>query len=122
MNHDAPRAQRIEQSPRTLILILLMVAGVWLAIQLWTVFVVLLVALVLVGTFDPLVGWFERRGLRRGRALILVFFAIALIVAGVIAITVPPLLAQLQHIIENLPAERQKKLLYPLDKGTIAQA
>ena len=58
-----------------------MVAGVWLAIQLWTVFVVLLVALVLVGTFDPLVGWFERRGLGRGRALALIFFATALAIA-----------------------------------------
>jgi predicted PurR-regulated permease PerM len=112
VNHDAPRALRIELSPRTLILILLMVAGVWLAIQLWTVFVVLLVALVLVGTFDPLVGWFERRGLGRGRALALIFFATAVAIAAILLVTIPPLVAQLQHILENLPQERAKVIRF----------
>ena len=112
MNDEAPRALRIELSPRTLILILLMIAGVWLAIQLWTVFVVLLVALVLVGTFDPLVGWFERRGLGRGRALALIFFATALALAAILLVTIPPLVAQLQHILEDLPQERSKVIRF----------
>jgi predicted PurR-regulated permease PerM len=112
MNDEAPRALRIELSPRTLIYILLIVAGVWLAIQLWTVFVVLLVALVLVGTFDPLVGWFERRGLGRGRALALIFFATALAIAAILLVTIPPLVAQLQHILENLPQERAKVIRF----------
>jgi putative heme transporter len=112
MNNEAPRALRIELSPRTLIWILLLVAGVWLAIQLWTVFVVLLVALVLVGTFDPLVGWFERRGLGRGRALALIFFATAVGIAAILLVTIPPLVAQLQHILENLPQERAKVIRF----------
>jgi predicted PurR-regulated permease PerM len=112
MNDEAPRALRIELSARTLILILLMIASVWLAIQLWTVFVVLLVALVLVGTFDPLVGWFERRGLGRGRALALIFFATAVAIAAILLVTIPPLVAQLQHILENLPQERSKLLRF----------
>ena len=112
MNDEAPRALRIELSPRTLILILLMIAGVWLAIQLWTVFVVLLVALVLVGTFDPLVGWLERRGLGRGRALALIFFATALALAAILLVTIPPLVAQLQHILEDLPQERSKVIRF----------
>jgi predicted PurR-regulated permease PerM len=85
-------------------------AIVWLAIELWTVFVVLLVALVLVGTFDPLVGWFERRGLGRGRALALIFLGVTLAIAAIMLVTVPPLVAQLQHIIDTLPQERQKLL------------
>src|SRR3569623_773414 len=112
MNDEAPRALRIELSPRTLILILLMIAGVWLAIQLWTVFVVLLVALVLVGTFAPQVGWFERRGLGRGRALALIFFATALALAAILLVTIPPLVAQLQHILEDLPQERSKVIRF----------
>jgi len=108
----SPRPLRIELSPRTLIWILLIVAGVWLSIQLWTVFVVLLVALVLVGTFDPLVGWFERRGLGRGRALALIFFATAVALAAILLVTIPPLVAQLQHILENLPQERSKVIRF----------
>ena len=108
VTEPAPRSLRIELSPRTLILIVVTIGAVWLAIQLWTVFVVLLVALVLVGTFDPLVGWFERRGLGRGRALAIIFLLVTLAIAAVMLITVPPLVAQLQHIIDNAPQERQK--------------
>jgi predicted PurR-regulated permease PerM len=112
MSDEAPRALRIELSPRTLIYILLVIAAVWLAIQLWTVIVVLLVALVLVGTFDPLVAWFERRGLGRGRALALIFFATAVALAAILLVTIPPLVAQLQHILENLPQERSKVIRF----------
>jgi putative heme transporter len=106
---DVPqRNLRIEISPRTLVLIIVAIGAVWLAIQLWTVFVVLLVALVLVGTFEPLIEWFERRGLGRGRALAVIFLVVTLLIAVVMLITVPPLVAQLQHIIENAPQERQK--------------
>ena len=103
---------RIEIAPRTILYVALAFAAAWIIRELWTVWVILIVALVLVGTFDPLVGWFERRGIRRGRALIIVFFVVALLIAGVIAITVPPLLAQVQHIVENLPAERQKIITF----------
>jgi predicted PurR-regulated permease PerM len=109
VDHKPPRdALRIEITPRSLLWVAIAVGLIWLAIQLWTVFVVLLVALVLVGTFDPLVGWFERRGLGRGRALALIFLGVALALAAIMLVTVPPLLAQVQHIIETLPQERQK--------------
>jgi predicted PurR-regulated permease PerM len=103
---------RIEISPRTLLLILLAIAAVWLVIQLWTVFVVLLVALVLVGTFDPLVGWLERRGLKRGRALALIFLVVAVSLAAILLVTIPPLVAQLQHIVEDAPSERRKVISF----------
>jgi len=105
---SAPHLFRVELTPRTLVYIVIAVATVWFAIQLWTVFVVFVVALVLVGTFDPLVGWFERRGLGRGRALALIFLGVTLAIAAVLLLTVPPLVGQLQHIIENAPAERRK--------------
>lgn len=99
---------RIEIAPRTIVYALLAVAAVWLAIELWTVIVVLLVALVLVGTFDPLVAWFEAHGWKRGRALILIFLFIALALAAIVLLTVPPLVSQLQHIIDVAPHEQRK--------------
>ncbi len=104
----ARRSLRIEIAPRTLLWVVLAVAAVWLSIKLWTVFVVLLVALVLVGTFDPLVGWLQRRGLKRGRALAVIFLVVAVLLAAILALTIPPLLAQLQHIIDDAPNERIK--------------
>jgi predicted PurR-regulated permease PerM len=90
------------------LLVLLLVGAVWISVRLWNVLLVMIVALVLVGTFDPLVAWLERRGLGRGRALALVFLWIAVAFAAVLLLTIPPLVAQLQHIIENAPAERSK--------------
>ncbi|HUJ60907.1 MAG TPA: AI-2E family transporter [Kofleriaceae bacterium] len=105
---DDRRTMRIEVSARTLLWVAVGVAAVWLLLRLWSVLVVVVVALVLVGTLDPLVAWFERRGLRRGRAVIVIFFLLASVLGGVLLVTVPPLVGQLQHIIEHLPSERSK--------------
>lgn len=98
----------VEIAPRTIFLILGVIAGVWLLGQLSMVLSVMLVALVLVGTLDPLVAWLERRGLGRGRALVLVFVAATLALAGVVLLMVPPLLAQLMGIIERAPKGRER--------------
>jgi len=103
-----PARLRIELAPRTIVYLLLVVAGIWLAFQLQIVLIVVTVALVLVGTLDPMVAWFERRGLRRGRALVLIFVAIAAVIAGVLLLTVPPLVGQLLHLIEDAPRGRDK--------------
>jgi predicted PurR-regulated permease PerM len=95
-------------APRTILHVLLAVLVVWLTFQLWTVVIVVLIALVLVGTLDPMVAWLERRGLGRGRSLALIFFAIAIVLGAILVATVPPLVAQLQHIIEDAPKERAK--------------
>jgi len=100
--------QRIEVSPRTFAYAVITIAAAWLAVQLWNVFVVVLVALVIVGTVQPIVGWFERHGWKRGRALILIFFVLAGLLGAIILLTVPPLVSQLQHIIEIAPREQRK--------------
>jgi predicted PurR-regulated permease PerM len=108
VSDERPRAIRIELTARTFVLALVSIAAVWLAVRLWNVVLVMLVALVLVGTFDPLVAWLERRGFRRGRALALIFLLIALALGAIFALMIPPLVGQLQHIIETAPAERHK--------------
>jgi len=81
---------------------------VWIAFKLQTVLIVVTIALVMVGTLDPMVAWFERHGIRRGRALALIFVAIAALVAGVLLLTVPPLVTQLLHLIEDAPRGRDR--------------
>jgi hypothetical protein len=53
---EAPNRLRIEIAPGTIFLVLGVVAGIWLVSQLATVLSVVIIALVLVGTFDPLVA------------------------------------------------------------------
>jgi len=97
---------RIEIAPKTIALVLGAVASIWLLGQLTNVLMVVTVALILVGTFDPLVGWLERRGLKRGRALVLVFVAATLMLTGVVLLMVPPLASQLIDLIASAPAKR----------------
>lgn len=104
----APARLRIEIAPRTILLLALVVGGIWIAFQLEIVLIVLTIALVVVGTLDPMVAWFERHGIRRGRALVLIFVAIAAVAAGVLLLTVPPLVGQLLHLIEDAPRGRDK--------------
>jgi predicted PurR-regulated permease PerM len=97
---------RIEIAPRTILYVLIAIAAVWLAFELATVLTVMTVALVLVGTLDPLVAWFERRGIRRGRALVLVFTVIVLGIVAILLLTVPPLVSQLLQMLDSAPKAR----------------
>jgi predicted PurR-regulated permease PerM len=101
-----PGTRRIEIAPRTIFLLFGLVAGVWVLGQLRTVMTVLTIALVMVGTFDPLVAWLEKRGFGRGRALVLVFAVAGLAVIGVIVLMVPPLMGQLLSLIDEAPRQR----------------
>ena len=103
-----PVAWRVEIAPRTIFLILGVVAGVWVLGQLVTVLTVVTVALILVGTFDPVVAWLGRRGLRRGRALVLVFVVASLAMVAAILLMVPPLLSQLLDLIADAPKGRAR--------------
>lgn len=111
---------RIEIAPKTIGLVFGVVAGIWLLGQLATVLSVVTIALVLVGTFDPLVAWLERRGLGRGRALVLVFVCAALGFAGFVLLMVPPLIAQLLHMIERAPSARER-LVHSLQDSSWAR-
>jgi predicted PurR-regulated permease PerM len=105
-----PSTLRIEIAPRTILLVLGAAAAIWLLGQLTAVLMVVVVALILVGTFDPLVAWLEQRGFPRGRALVLVFVVAALSLVGVILLMVPPLASQVIDLIAQAPVERAKLL------------
>jgi putative heme transporter len=111
---------RIEIAPKTIGLVVAVVAAIWLLGQLVTVLSVVTIALVLVGTFDPLVAWLERRGLRRGRSLVLVFVVATLVFAGFVLLMVPPLIAQLLRMIERAPSARAH-LLHSLEDSSWAR-
>ncbi|MGE0404475.1 MAG: AI-2E family transporter, partial [Kofleriaceae bacterium] len=101
-----PSTLRIEIAPKTIALVLGAVATVWVLGQLTNVLMVVTVALILVGTFDPLVAWLEQRGFPRGRALVLVFIAATVILTGVVLLMVPPLASQLIDLIASAPEKR----------------
>jgi predicted PurR-regulated permease PerM len=113
---------KIEIAPRTVIFVGGLVAAVWLLGELWTIAVLVLVALMLVGTLSPLVGALVRRGLGRTSALLVVFFSLLATLSAVLLLTLPSLISQLLAILADAPARRdelvvwleQQRLLAPL--------
>ncbi len=75
----------------------------WLAIQLWPIVLVIIVALVLVGALAPAVAWVEAKHVRRGIAIAIVFVGLLVSVGVFVALTVPQLVGQLSDMVERLP-------------------
>jgi predicted PurR-regulated permease PerM len=99
---------RFDIAPRSIAWILATIVGVWLFVQLRAVALLLVVALVFAGTFNPLVEWMERRGLKRVYALVLLFLALLVITFLLIFLTVPPLVEQLAQIVRDAPRHREQ--------------
>ena len=57
---------------------------------------------------DPVVDWFERKGLSRARAIVCVFGIAFLVLAGVLGSVIPQIITETEQLIHRLPEIRQK--------------
>lgn len=105
---DRRRAIRIEFSPRTLILLVLIISGLWLLIRAMPVVLVLVAALSIVGTVSPSVRWLEARGMRRDVGIAVVFTGLMLATVLFITLTVPAVIEQTTNLIETVPVLRAR--------------
>src|SRR5450755_1086293 len=105
---------RVEISYRTIIAIALTVGGIWLLNLLLPILLVIVVALILVGTLEPAVRWLQQHRVNRALSIAIVFIGCAIIAVGAGLITIPSLVAQVGQTINNLPAI-QKSLARTLE-------
>lgn len=103
-----PRVIRIEPSPGAIIALLLLVAGVWALSRLLPVVLVVVAALVVVGTIGPAVRWLEERRIRRGMGIAIMFTALTLIAVLIITLTIPTLMAQVAQLLDMEPVLRSR--------------
>ena len=91
-----------------------------------------LVLLVLVAAFlavglDPVVRWLQRRGLKRGQAVAVLFLGLVLIFAGFGFAIVPPLVEQVETFATNVPeyvddlADRNQRIAEFVDTRNITE-
>ncbi len=99
---------RFELSFSTMITIVLVVAGLWMMVRLLPVVLVLVTALIIVGTLNPAVQWLEARRLRRGLSIAIVFTTLLVITVLVVTLTIPELLAQVTSLIDQEPVLRAR--------------
>jgi putative heme transporter len=103
---ETKRTLRFELSPSTMIQIVLVVAGLWLLFKLLTVFLVLIAAFFIVETLNPVVHWLEKKGLKRGLSIAIVFMSLLIITVVTAIFTIPALLAQASAILDQEPILR----------------
>lgn len=103
-----PRVIRIEPAPGTIISLLLLIAGLWLLSQLLPVVLVLIAALTIVGTISPAVSWLEKRHIRRGMGIAIVFTALSVATVLILTLTIPTLLNQATTLLDQEPALRAR--------------
>ncbi|MFS8137315.1 MAG: AI-2E family transporter [Thermomonas sp.] len=109
--HPAPsagrvRLMRVEISPRSMVIAVLIGAASWLLLRLVPALMVLLVALMITGTLSPAVRQLQARGVKRGFSIAIVFGGLLLLFIALAALTIPALIAQLSTLIEHEPLLR----------------
>ena len=109
---------RVELNARTALVAVVTLAAVWLFLELWQVLLVVVVGLMLVGMLNPFVERLERRGLRRGHAILTVFGALSVLVIGFLALLIPRLVSQIGELIEHFP-EAQGRLAKQLEASKL---
>jgi len=102
------RSLRIEISPTSILLGVLVVAVVWLLGRLVPVLVTIACALMLAGTLAPLVRWLEAHRLRRGLALTVVFVGAVVIFGVILLVTVPSIWRAGMKFVGDLPKFRDE--------------
>lgn len=76
------------------------------AVILWTlrsVILVIVASLVLATGLQPAIGWFEKRGLKRGWGLAIVLLAGLVVMGGLAVILIPFIAGQLAELVDRLP-------------------
>jgi predicted PurR-regulated permease PerM len=89
-----------------MVIAVLVVAAGWTLLRLWPALMVLLVALMIVGTLSPVVRQLQARGIGRRPAIAIVFGLLLLLSIGLATLTLPALIAQVSSLIDQEPALR----------------
>lgn len=102
------RVIRVEVTPWAMISMALVIAGLWVFISLLPVVLMLVVALMIVGTLGPAVEWLEQRGVSRGAGITIVFTVLFVSTVLIFVLTIPELVNQVKSLIGMEPALRER--------------
>lgn len=103
-----PLLVRIEPSSGAVIGLLVLFASLWLLQRLLPVILVLVAALILVGTLSPAVLWLEEHRLRRSLGIALVFAILLAATLTFVTLTIPNLIEQARTLLLLEPALRAR--------------
>jgi predicted PurR-regulated permease PerM len=102
------RTVRIEITAFTMIFALMLTGAVWALGQLVPVILVLVAALMIVGTLNPAVRWLENKKSSRGTGIAIVFVVMLVLLAAIVTLTIPSLIAQVISLVKQEPILRER--------------
>jgi putative permease len=102
---------------RWFLIVVLVVLGVALAFAIKETLLLFAIAFLLAMVLNPAVVLLERRGLKRGVAVVLLIIVLLAVLTVVALLVVPPFFEQLQQLIEQIPGEWSR--LYEQIQGWI---
>jgi predicted PurR-regulated permease PerM len=94
---------RLEITSRGVVAVVLVLLTLWLLLQLWDVFVLLVVSLMLATAMAPFVDWLTGRGLSRGKAVATVALLLLIVLGGIGFIVVPTVIEQGRSFADRFP-------------------
>src|SRR5688572_30013 len=74
-------------------------------IRLWPIVLLMTIALMLMGALLPAVEALERRGVRRGFCVAIVFLAVLVGIVALFGVTAPVIVGQFQSVIDDAPGQ-----------------
>jgi predicted PurR-regulated permease PerM len=102
------RAVHVEISLYTMVCGVLIAGAVWVLGRLVPVILVIVAALMIVGTFNPIVSYLESRKLSRNESIAVIFISFSLFLITLFTLTVPALVTQLSGLVDDEPIIRAK--------------
>ena len=91
-----------------MVIAVLVVTAGWVLVRLTPALMVLLVALMIVGSLGPAVRNLQGRAIGRSTAIVIVFGLLLLLFIGMATLTVPALIAQVASLLDQEPALRAR--------------
>lgn len=83
-----------------ILVVLLVLAFLYIV---WDVVILLFVSLIFAASLGPAVNWLEAKKIPRSGAILLIYSAVLLFLAGVIALLIPPITEQIGQLAANFP-------------------
>ncbi|MCC7365432.1 MAG: AI-2E family transporter [Dehalococcoidia bacterium] len=108
---------KLELSYRGLLTLAFGFLALWMLVQLWTVLLLIVVALIFTAALLPYVEWLVRHGSHRISAVLLVLVAIIGVLGGLAALVVPAMINEFRDLRDNLPEDARQFEEFAEDLG-----
>lgn len=95
--------RKIDISHKTIIFITIFLLSLWVTYLILDLLILLFVALILTSALAPLVDFFVRLKMPKALGIVITYIIILIIMGGILAILLPPLIEQSDRMINSLP-------------------